>query len=158
MDEVKEQSLREKYLDLVNQERNLKAEKLRAHILNKHPKIFDDDLDDFENWSMLQDVGALCGDLCCSRKIIMRFTKNVGIGPSLFLLVLKAYIRLFIVLSFLCIPSCVVLSSGKYIDTQVIGTSGAMYSSDGFMQYLSKRTLGNIGPRTSYGCGYADLA
>lgn len=78
--------LKEKYIKKLNYERDIRPEKLREHIFKLHPAIYEDDIDDYENWSMLQDINTLRGKLCCSRKYIMRFNRSIGLGPSLFLL------------------------------------------------------------------------
>ena len=97
---------------------------------------------------MLQDINSLCGKLCCARKYILRFNRGIGIGPSLFLLQVRAYICLFIVLSILSAPLSIVLSSDDYVSSMPFQNS--------FFKFLAQRSLGNVGPQISYACGVID--
>ena len=91
-----------------------------------------------------------CG--CCVRRKILKIHKNLGLGASLYLLSLQAYINLFFVLSLLAIPSIVVLTSGNQVEKE-----GGVDTSS-MMQLFSKATLGNIEYLGSNSCQFTNLA
>lgn len=108
-----EQLAKRRYLDLVEHERLLSVDRLRTHIWRNHPKKVDHEEEDYKNWSICENIGSLVAYACCVKRKISTFTKNLGPGPSLFVLSLKSYIRLFLALSVLCVPVCIVLVSGS---------------------------------------------
>jgi hypothetical protein len=101
-------------------------------------------------WSITKNVGSVFDFVCCKKIKISEFNKNIGIGSSLFLLSLKSYIFLFIILSFLSIPACIVLSSGTEVNNE--NFSGNMWG------LVSRVSLGNIGYKNSYSCDYINIA
>jgi hypothetical protein len=101
-----------------------------------------DDDEIVNKWSITKNVGNIF--VCCRKTKISEFNKNIGIGSSLFLLSLKSYIFLFMILSILSIPACIVLSSGSEVN--------------GDWGFISRISLGNIGYKNSYSCDYINLA
>lgn len=138
------------YLELVERETTLSADRLRNHINKNHPKKMDLDLEEYRDWSLCQNVGSLFANACFSKKKITAFIGNMGIGPSLFLMSLKAYLRLFLVLSVLAVPSCILLASGNQGDSLELG--------GGVTELLSRVSLGNIGYQASFACNQINLA
>lgn len=132
-----DQFLKQRYLELVERERVLSAERLRSHIWRNHPKQIDPEEEEYTSWSYCQNVGSLFGNTCCIKRKVTPFTKSLGIGPSLFLVSLKSYIRLFLALSVLCIPACIVLSSGAHGDSLDLG--------GGLTASFARASLGNLG-------------
>lgn len=90
-------------------------------------------------------MGSLINWACCTQRKIPEVSGSIGLGPSLYLLSLKAYIKLFAVLSLLCIPSVVVLTSGDQVSDNGI-SDGSLF------ELLSKATLGNIGYQGKTSC------
>ena len=101
-------------------------------------------------WSISKNVGSIFDFICCKKAKISEFNKNIGIGTSLFLLSLKSYIFLFIILSILSIPACIVLSSGTEVNNE--NYSGNLWG------LISRVSLGNIGYKNSYSCDYINIA
>lgn len=129
--------MKRKYLEFVEMERVLSVEALRTHIWRNHPKKTDYGEDGYRDWSICQNVGSLFANACCAKRQITDFTKSLGLGPALFLLSLKSYMRLFLALSILCIPICILLSSGTQGDSLDLG--------GGATALFSRVSLGNLG-------------
>jgi len=101
-------------------------------------------------WSITKNVGSVFDFFCCKKTKISEFNKNIGIGSSLFLLSLKSYIFLFIILSILSIPACIVLSSGTEVNSENVSSN--------LWGLLSRVSLGNIGYKNSYSCDHVNIA
>jgi hypothetical protein len=87
---------------------------------------------------------------CCIKKRVSKIQESLGIGPSLYLLSLKSYIRVFFLVSLLSIPQCILLSSGNHVEAQDAG--------GGFFKWFSSFTLGNIGQHGDIACGSFNVA
>ena len=74
----------------------------------------------------------------------------MGLGPSLYLLTLKTYLRLFLVLTILSIPSCIILASGN--QSSILDLGGGM------LEVFASMTLGNIGELGTIGCASTNIA
>jgi len=74
---------------------------------------------------------------CCVKQKVSMVHECLGVGPSLYLLSLKSYIKVFFLVSILCIPQCLLLSSGNHVEAQDAG--------GGVVKFFSSATLGNIG-------------
>ena len=84
------------------------------------------------------------------KRKIPKAAKNIGLGPSLFLLSLKSYLRLFLVLSIMSVPACVLLASGNEVSQS---TTDA-----GLARLFAKTTLGNIGYQEAFSCSSYNIA
>jgi hypothetical protein len=63
--------------------------------------------DQYEEWSIFEGIPALINFPCCMRRKITKFERSLGLGVSLFLMTLKAYIKLFALLTLFSIPTFV---------------------------------------------------
>ena len=95
------------YIQYLQQEMNLSAAKLQRHILQHHPVQMDSKKDHYEEWSIFQEIPALINFPCCMQRKITKLERSLGLGVSLFLMSLKAYIKLFALLTILSIPTFV---------------------------------------------------
>jgi hypothetical protein len=96
-----------------------------------------DEAGEYSNWSICENLSSLINCGCCTKRKIPKVTRNIGMGASLFLLSLKSYIKLFVLLSILSIPGCVLLSSGNAVSESTSDT--------GLAKLFAMATLGNIG-------------
>lgn len=119
--------------------------------MTHHPKKIDDKTSEYKNWSIFEDIGSLSNFNCCTERKIHQVNRSIGLGPSLFLISLKAYIKLFAVLSLLALPSVVVLMSGNQVSDMGLD-DGSLFA------ILSKASLGNIGYMGKKSCQYTNLA
>jgi hypothetical protein len=110
----------------------------------------DPDLEEYRDWSLCQNVGSLFANACFSKKKITPFIGNMGIGPALFLMSLKSYVRLFLVLSVLAVPSCILLASGSQGESIELG--------GGITELMARVSLGNLGYQSSFACNQINLA
>ena len=109
-----ENMLEESYLVHLVKEMNLSYKALKEHINLKHPKkskklfkgkkLFYKDSHLHWNWSIWQSTGTLVNFPCCSKFKILKFQRDIGLGPALYLISLKAYIKLFLLACVLSIP------------------------------------------------------
>lgn len=146
---MKPDKLKKEYLQHLETQSKLSVAGLQKFILANHPKQVESENQEYKNWSIWADLGLLTNCCCINRKI-NKVNKSIGLGPSLFLLSLKAYMKLFFVLSVLAIPSIIVLASGNEIQR---GGPGS-----GLLELFARATLGNIGYLGSSSCQYANLA
>lgn len=107
-----EEEQRLDYLLHLERQSHLSVTALQKFINYNHPKKLDQETGDHRNWSICEEIGTMVQLNCFADRKILKVSKNVGLGASLFMLSLKAYIKLFFVMSVLAIPSMVVLSSG----------------------------------------------
>mmetsp|Transcript_24374 Transcript_24374/g.37768 ORF Transcript_24374/g.37768 Transcript_24374/m.37768 type:complete len:108 (-) Transcript_24374:4322-4645(-) len=107
-------------------------------------------MDAYERWSICENVGKLLALSCWVKRRIPKISKSVGLGPALFLLSLKSYIRMFVFVSILALPSCLILASGDRSDNLDVGS--------GFAEMFSMFTLGNIGDYGSVACSSDNIA
>lgn len=129
----------------------LSVSQLQKHIHATHPKRVNDKTSEYKNWSICENIGSLINLNCCTERKIYDVSKNLGLGPSLYLISLKAYIKLFFVLSLMCIPSIVVLMSGDQIEDMGLN-DGSLF------ELLSRTTLGNFGYLGKSTCNSMNLA
>ena len=109
----RKQGVEEVFKEMVDREGMLSYERLTQQINRNHPKKMDPEIEEYRNWSLCQNVGSLFANACFSKKKVTPFLMNIGIGPGLFLMSLQAFLRLFLVISILAIPSCMLLASGN---------------------------------------------
>ena len=83
-----------------------------------------------ENWSLLETTGSLIN--LKEKRNIPKLLKDIGLGASLYLLTLKAFMWLFLGLTILNLPILILYGSGKENINLDTGT-------------FSKYMLGNIG-------------
>ena len=147
----KKDIIKNQYNNKIKSNQYISEKILEAHIKQSHPHEVDiDDEEIVSKWSITKNVGSVFDFFCCKKTKISEFNKNIGIGSSLFLLSLKSYIFLFIILSILSIPACIVLSSGTEVNSENL--SGNLWG------LLSRASLGNIGYKKSYSCDHINIA
>lgn len=138
-----------KYLNIkltnskMNFEESISFTKLVRHIQNWHPtKIVkgSDNLTSVDTFNICEDIGSLPMSNCCRSKTT-DMAKQIGIGPSIFLMTTKALSWFFFLMTILNIPVFIFYYAGN-----VDAKSGA--SSD---SYFVKMSLGNIGSN-SFSC------
>ena len=137
-EKVDMEQIKLEYIAHLRKQSRLSVAALQKHIVATHPKKIDEESGEHRNWSICENMGSLLNCGCCVKRKIHKVNKNVGLGASLYLLSLKAYIYLFLVLSILAIPSVMILTSGNEVTNSGSGEST-------MSQLFSKATLGNIG-------------
>jgi len=142
--------MKHEYLDELKVNAKLSVQKLRNHVNQHHPKKIDLELDAHEKWSICENVGKLLTLSCWVKRKVPRYAKSIGLGPALYLLTLKSYIKLFFFISILSIPSCLILASGDRSEQVDLG--------GGFSELFATVTLGNIGDYGSIACGSDNIA
>ena len=110
----------------------------------------DEETGEHFNWSICENLSSVTSCGCCTKRKIPKAAKNIGLGPSLFLLSLKSYLRLFLVLSIMSVPACVLLASGNEVSQSTTDT--------GLARLFAKTTLGNIGYQESFSCSSYNIA
>ena len=110
----------------------------------------DEETGEHFNWSICENLSSVTNCGCCMKRKIPKAAKNIGLGASLFLLSLKAYLRLFLVLSIMSVPACVLLASGNEVSQS---TTDA-----GLARLFAKTTLGNIGYQEAFSCSSYNIA
>ena len=148
---VDPQRAKQEYLEYLQFQSQLSAAALRKHILATHPKHVDEQTLQYRNWSICENLGSLINRSCCIQRRIHKINRSVGLGPSLYLLSLKAYILLFVILSLLSIPSIVVLTSGDQVKANGVNLSS-------IFELFARTTLGNIGYLGTTSCQHVNLA
>ena len=109
-----------------------------------------DEAGEYSNWSICENLSSLTNCGCCTKRKVPKVTRNIGLGASLFLLSLKSYIRLFILLTILSIPAAILLSSGNAVSQSTSDT--------GLARLFAMATLGNIGFQETFSCSSYNIA
>ena len=99
------------YKEHLATQQKLSVSALQKHIKLTHPKNVSDK-SDADNWSIFEQIGSLTKGVCCVKRKISDVSYNLGLGASLQLLSLKAYIKLFFVLTIFSIAPAIILTSG----------------------------------------------
>ena len=136
------------YINYLKQMSHLSATALKKHMKQTHPKKIHGD--EYANWSICEDMSSLSNFNCCVKRRITKVQKSLGIGPSLYLLSLKSYIKLFTLISIIAVPKCLILSSGNHADGEDVG--------GGIAELFSRVSLGNIGLQSDVTCGQTNVA
>ena len=126
----------------MNFEESISYTKLVRHIQNWHPTkiVKGQDSTSVETFSICEDIGSLPMSNCCRRKTT-DMAKQIGIGPSIFLMTTKALSWFFLLMTILNTPVFIFYYAGN-----VDAASGQ--SSDSIFVKLS---LGNVGSN-SFSC------
>lgn len=115
-DTTKEDEMKLRQQDLlerVQSEQDLSLNQLNNHINEMHPFKSKD-----EPWPLLTDTGTFLNfDLLQNIPEILR---DIGLGPSLYLLNLKAFGIIFLVLSIVNFPAMYIYASGEFSNSQSI--------------------------------------
>ena len=77
---------------------------MNNHIRQNHPNKTNE-----ENWSIFESIGNL-KDYSSENDHIPKILKDIGLGASLYLLTLKSFARLFLILCFINLPLCILYS------------------------------------------------
>jgi hypothetical protein len=123
---------------------------LEDHIKRHHPKKMGEEAGEYSNWSICENLSSLTNCGCCTKRKVPKVARNIGLGASLFLLSLKSYIRLFVVLTILSIPAAILLSSGNAVSQSTSDT--------GLARLFAMATLGNIGFQETFSCSSYNIA
>ena len=140
----------QEYQEELNNNGALSRAALIDHIQYNHPKYKDSETEEIENWSICENMGSLIICSCMTRRKIPKGSRSLGLGASLYLMSLKAYLKVFFVLSILAIPSCIILGSGNNVANS--STQG------GVAKLFSMVSLGNIGYLAAYACNSNNIA
>ena len=100
-------SAKTEFIENLKEEMNLSAAKLQRHIYQHHPIQMDARKDHYEEWSIFQGIPPLINCPCCMKRKINKLQRSLGLGLSLYLMTLKAYIKMFLLVSLLSIPTIV---------------------------------------------------
>ena len=79
---------------------------LMNHIRQNHPKINNEEV-----WNISSDIKSLIS--FSNDREIPKILKDIGLGASLYLLTLKTFAYLFLILTFLNIPIFIIFLSGN---------------------------------------------
>jgi len=90
-----------------------------------------------EYWPLSCEIGSLLDFR--GKRFIPKCAKDIGLGPSIYLLTLKAWLRLFLFLTLLNIPLILLYYSGEEKDISSTKTSSLLHS------MLASFTMGNLG-------------
>ena len=91
--------------DRLMEESNLSLQQLKIHIRSNHPMK---ELD--TQWPLMMYVGSLFS--LDYNSIETGFHKDIGLGPALYLLTLKALGQIFLLLTILNLPAMFIFSRG----------------------------------------------
>lgn len=141
--------MQREYEEHLVSEGNISRAALLDFIQYNHPKQKDAETDEYRNWSICESPSELVSCSCLTKRKVPKMARSIGLGASLFLLSLKAYLKLFLVLSIFAIPSCIILSSGNVEYKSSVG---------GVAKLFSTVSLGNIGYLGSYACNSNNIA
>jgi hypothetical protein len=100
------QTLKQRYVSGIIRNSRLSLGKLNEHIYKHHPQKFDGQR--YKDYSLCGSMPNLA--TCCQKRRVPRVSQNIGLGPSLFLISLKAYIKLIFVITLFSIPTQLILS------------------------------------------------
>ena len=97
-------SAHESYMEYLKNLSHLSATTLEDHIKQKHPTRINPETEEYGNWSICEDVGSLLNFNCCVKRRVTRVQRSLGVGPSLYLLSLKSFIQLLVLICLLATP------------------------------------------------------
>lgn len=106
-----------------------------------------------EPFSLLDRLGNYQLARCCCREKPSAMAKQVGIGPTMFLLSTKAMSFFFFFLTILNLPVLYVYYNGSRVNSEASGGVQVESFTDQFIKF----SLGNIG-QSSLSCASANLA
>jgi hypothetical protein len=127
--------------DFEEEEDELSLTKLNNHIRQNHPKM-----SNAEHWPLSASTGSL---VCFEeQRDIPPLLKDIGLGASLYLLTLKSFTFLFLIISLISIPIFAIYMSGRESEANQLGGLGFFFSA------LNIGNIGASGPT----CATLDLS
>lgn len=102
--------IKEQFVQKLTKNMTLSAKKLQRHIYERHPRQMDAKKDHYDTWSIYESIPALINFPCCMKRKVTKIQRSLGLGASLYLMTLKAYIKLFVVVSILSVPTILLVN------------------------------------------------
>ena len=127
-------------LERVQQEQDLSLKQLYSHINEQHPYKSKD-----EPWPLFSDTGTFLNFSLLQN--IPELLRDIGLGSSLYLLNLKAFGIIFLVLTIINFPAMYFYASGQFSNSQFIERD---------ITFMEQISIANLG-QNSIGCSRIEI-